>query len=109
MEILIEAKDDRYEFFPQVTLEPDTSLFIRECIDLIYPEQFEYVPDFFDTYESGHFIKNGLRIDVAWSIWIGFEFSTPRPCGTADLEEIVGWIKIIMRALQQKEVARKAK
>lgn len=110
LKIIRNINDSNIEFITNITLEPNSSYEIKNCIiETISPlKKVEYNFDFwFDDNDSGYFIKDKIRVNIHYGVMYDFTFTVENKYSKEDLSKIEDWIYQIYSCMLQKEFNRK--
>ena len=75
--IIRKNNDESIEFYANVSLEPNSSLEIENCIrQKLHPiSELKYRFDlWFDDNDSGYFIKDSIRVNIHYGVMTDFSF-----------------------------------
>ena len=85
-------------------------LFVKDwrlCSDFIEkklkPRKFVYNYDFCDTYENGFFVKDGIHVDIFWSIYTGYDFKIDKYSTKEQIDKTWKWVEQIFEFLLSHE------
>jgi len=74
--------------------------FIKENLK---PDSFDYKYDFFDTYESGYFVKDKIKVMIDWSIYNDYSFTIDKYSTKNEIEKVKLWVTEIFEYLMKQE------
>jgi hypothetical protein len=108
LKIIKTIKETEVEFFTNFYLEPNSSYEIDNCVrEIIKPTEFAYRLDiWFDNNDSGHFVKDDLRVEISYGVMKDFCFTASKDYTEAELDKIENWIIKIYTCMLEKEKIR---
>jgi hypothetical protein len=75
--------------------------------DNLKPEFFDYKHDWFDTYEAGVFIKDGIRVKINWTIYTDYDFTIDKYSTSEEINKVRQWTQEIFEYLMNQEKVEK--
>lgn len=81
------------------------------CVDFIKehlkPTALDYRYDFFDTYEKGYFEKEGIRVEINWTIYTSYDFAIDKFSTLDQVEKVRMWVTQIFEYLMAQDGVEK--
>jgi hypothetical protein len=71
------------------------------------PEFFDYKYDWFDTYEAGVFIKDGIKVKINWTIYTDYDFTIDKYSTREEIDKVRLWTQEIFEYLMTHEKVEK--
>jgi hypothetical protein len=69
------------------------------------PEFFDYKYDWFDTYEAGVFIKDGIKVKINWTIYTDYDFTIDKYSTREEIDKVRLWTQEIFEYLMTHEIS----
>jgi len=98
-------KDGTIDFFLYgIALHVNNAFLCPNYIEKnLKPESFKYKYDWFDTYESGYFIKDKIKVSIDWSIYTDYSFTIDKYSTKKEIDKVKKWVTEIFEFLLKQE------
>ena len=105
----IRDKDGNIQFFLYgLSIHVDDMFLCANYIkEKLAPEHFDYKYDFFDTYESGIFIKDNIEVKINWSIYTDYDFIIDKYSTNEQIKKVEEWVTDIFDYLINQDKVEK--
>jgi hypothetical protein len=102
-----ETGDIQFFLFGIVLHVDDMFLCTNYIKEKLKPEFFDYKYDWFDTYEAGVFIKDGIKVKINWTIYTDYDFTIDKYSTREEIDKVREWTQAIFEYLMTQEKVEK--
>lgn len=106
---VIRTKKENIRFFlGGVSLKINNMFLCPEYIqNQLKPLKFVYKYDIFDTFETGYFIKENIRVEINWNIYTDYDFEIDKYSTYEEIDLVKVWVEKIFQFLIENEDVEK--